>query len=325
MSDFFAKYRLSLLLLLLCFFWVVPVNAEPPQTAIAPAIPPQAGPPAKLAAVLAPATAAIGETVTINLAYVLPTGCVLPEKPVIDGLAGLSVTDVQTIADGIVVRFIVDSLTDLTLGPISLICQDSAGVRQKITADKLTLKVTSNLKQSTDQQLQPIFDIIPAFPVWLTWLLWLGLALVIILAGVGLFFWYRHRSGRSKNRTIVLPSHIRAQQDLEVLNTSGLFERGEIKAYYYRYSEILKRYLEELRRFPAAEFTTEEIASRIAVELDRELLVLLKRADLVKFADDIPLSSRKEGDMQAALAYIATTAPRPEPTAVNSTGKGGRP
>lgn len=324
MSDSLPKRRFTLLLLIFFCFWVVSANAEQQQAATAPEIP-QAGPPAKLAAVLSPTVAAVGETATVTLAYVLPTGCGLAEKPAIEGLAGLSVIDLQTTAGTIVVRLIVDSLTDLSLGPFSLICQDAAGARQKISSDKLTLQVTSNHEKSTDQQLKPIFDIIPAFPVWLTWLLWGGGAVVIILAGVGLFFWYRRRAGLRKSQTVILPAHIRAQGDLEALNTSGLFERGEVKAYYYRYSEILKRYLEELRGFPAAEFTTEEIASRIESEIDRELVVLLKRADLVKFADDIPLSSRKDGDMEAALTYIATTAPRLEPESEKSTHQGGRP
>ncbi|MDB4264998.1 hypothetical protein N9893_02930, partial [bacterium] len=70
------------------------------------------------------------------------------------------------------------------------------------------------------------------------------------------------------------------------------------------YSEILRRYLEAIRDFPAAEFTTEEIARHIRDDQDRQLIALLQQADLVKFADRVPTPARKEEDIKAALAYI---------------------
>ena len=66
----------------------------------------------------------------------------------------------------------------------------------------------------------------------------------------------------------------------------------------------MRRYLESIRDFPAAEYTTEEIARHIKGEQDRKLLSLLQQADLVKFADNVPTPSRKEEDIKAALAYI---------------------
>ena len=88
-----------------------------------------------------------------------------------------------------------------------------------------------------------------------------------------------------------------------------MFERGDIKAFYFRLSEIMRHYLGALRRFPAAEFTIEEIASHIANEQDRKLLDLLRQADLVKFADYIPSRARKEDEVRAALSYIHETTP----------------
>jgi hypothetical protein len=260
------------------------------------------------------------------LSYTLPAGFHLPEKPEIEGLAGLSVIDMQVSPGGIVLQFIVDGITDMALGSFSLICRDATGGRQRIVADKLMLKVTSNLDREADrQQLKPIFDILPAYPVWLTWLLWGALGVVMILAIVGLILWQKRRAGRKAGEIHFLPPHIRARQALEALNRDGLFEKGKVKTHYFRFSEILKRYLEDLRGFPAAEFTIEEIAAHIHMEIDRELVGLLRRSDLVKFADDNPSPSRKEDDMKAALAYIAETAPRPEPATDAGAGKEGLP
>ena len=84
------------------------------------------------------------------------------------------------------------------------------------------------------------------------------------------------------------------------------------KTHYFIFSEILRRYLESIRNFPAAEFTTEEIARHIKTEPDRKLIPLLQQADLVKFADNVPTVARKEEDMLAALTYIRETSPQEE-------------
>ena len=69
----------------------------------------------------------------------------------------------------------------------------------------------------------------------------------------------------------------------------------------------MRRYLESLRNFPAAEYTTEEIASCIREEKDRGLLSLLRQADLVKFAHNVPSPARKEDEIKTALSYIDET------------------
>jgi hypothetical protein len=269
---------------------------------------------ARLTAHLDRTIAPVGETVSLTLAYTLPAGCRLPDKPEIEGLSGLSIMNIQAVSGSVTVRFIVDSVTDISIGPLGLTYLDPKGARQKITADKLTLKVSSNLEQSPDkQQLKPLQDIIPARPVWLAWLRWGALVLLVVLVFAGLVFGYTRWRGRKAGQASALPPHVRAQLDLEALVTGGLFDRGEVKAFYFRFSEILKRYLEELRGYPAAEYTSEEIASRVVAEIDRDLVVVLKRSDLVKFADDVPAPARKDEDVKAALAYIAATAPRPEP------------
>ena len=108
------------------------------------------------------------------------------------------------------------------------------------------------------------------------------------------------------------PPHVWAKKEIEHLEAQRLFEKGQAKAFYFRFSEIIRKYLESLRGFPAAEFTTEEISSSINYEQDRKLLPLLRQADLVKFADATPTPARKEEEVKAALTYIHETSPDPE-------------
>jgi len=100
------------------------------------------------------------------------------------------------------------------------------------------------------------------------------------------------------------PPDIRARRELRGLESRRYFEKGRVKKYYFSFSEILRCYLESIRNFPAAEYTTEEIARHIRDQQDRKLLALLQQADLVKFADTKPTQARKEEDIKAALAYI---------------------
>jgi hypothetical protein len=127
-----------------------------------------------------------------------------------------------------------------------------------------------------------------------------------------LFWWYKRGRGEKPPVIPQIPPHIRAKKEIEELDAQRLFENGHAKRFYFRFSEILRRYLGSLRGFPAVELTTEEIARCIDREQDRGLLALLRQADLVKFADRVPTPARKELEVKTALSYIQETSPFPE-------------
>ena len=104
-----------------------------------------------------------------------------------------------------------------------------------------------------------------------------------------------------------VPPHIAAEQEIHELASQKIFEKGRIKEFYFRFSEILRRYLEALRGFPAAEYTTQEITLSIQAPEDRQILPLLQDADLVKFADLNPTPAKKNDEIEQALAYIRKT------------------
>jgi hypothetical protein len=266
-----------------------------------------------LTASLLPPSARTGDTVTLNLSFTLPKGCSLPDKPEIEGIENLSIIALKQYTGGLKLYFIADSLESIAIGPVKLSYVNEKGEKLILSSDALILKITSNMNSSPDkQQLKPIQDIILAYPLWLPWALWCALGVSLLLAAVGLFIWLRRRAAMKAQSIAAVAPHVRASSDLELLDASGLFEKGKVKEYYFRFSEILKRYLEEARGFPAAEFTTEEISLRITLDIDRELVQILKRADIVKFADDVPSPAHKSNDMKTALEYISRTTPVPE-------------
>jgi hypothetical protein len=287
--------------------------ATPQQKAANPANAPVSDGTMKIAARLDPVSAKVGDTVTLNLGFTLPKDCRLPEKPQIEGIDNLSITGIKAEPSGLKVTFIADSLESIPIGPVKLTYLNGKGERLTASSDALILKVGSNMGSSPDKQhLKPIQDIIPAYPLWLPWVLWTALAVLIVACAAGIILWLKKRSARRQG-ILAAPPYIRARNGLEQLEASALFESGRIKEYYFRFSEIMKRYLEEIRGFPAAESTTEEISQFIALDIDRELLAILKRADMVKFADSVPSPSQKSQDIESALEYISRTSPESKP------------
>jgi hypothetical protein len=177
-----------------------------------------------------------------------------------------------------------------------------------LRADPVSVTVLSGLGERPEEaQLRPIQGIVPTKAPWLRYLPWAIGLLVVLLAGTALFWWFWRGRFETLSGEVMDPPHVRAKKEIEDLESQRLFEKGQIKTFYFRLSQILRQYLEALRGFPAAEFTTEEIALRINNEQDRGLLPLLRHADLVKFADTVPTSARKEEEVRTALQYIQET------------------
>ncbi len=146
------------------------------------------------------------------------------------------------------------------------------------------------------------------------WLLWLVLgALAITLLLIGL--WWR----KYRRRPASLPSFLpdvdpldQAEADLRALLGQGIPDKGMVKQFYVRLSEITKGALEAGYGMQTIEKTTSEIMTALArppqdggappepacLELVETLLL---SCDMVKFARSIP--SRQESDEAVAMAF----------------------
>lgn len=255
-------------------------------------------------------SARVGDIIELRLNYRLPEGARLPADPKIKGIEGLTPLDRLAEPGQIKIRFLVDKLDVWKTEALSLSYIDKRGKNQVLTTDPVSLKVISNLgDRPAEAELKPIQGIIPTRPLWLKYLPWVAGLLGILLIVSVLFWWYKRRRNGKPSVIPQVPSHIRAKKEIKELDAQRLFEKGHAKHFYFRFSEILRRYLGSLRGFPAVELTTEEIARRIDSEQDRRILALLRQADLVKFADRVPAPARKEKDVKTALSYIQETSP----------------
>ncbi|MBN2060169.1 MAG: hypothetical protein JW882_07105 [Deltaproteobacteria bacterium] len=267
-------------------------------------------------------SAPVGSIVELYLDYRLPEGGQITEPAEITGIDGLSILERETGRNKITIKILIDRLDPWKSEKISLHYLDREGKEAVLEYGPVSITVMSNLgDQPNEASLRPIRDIIPVKNPLMKYLPWAAMILSVSVIAFSLFIWLKRRNKNLDDIAQMAPPHIRAEMEIRSLESSGLFEKGAVKEYYFRFSEILRHYLEAIRHFPAAEFTTEEITQYVREKEDRNLINLFRRADLVKFADAVPTSAGKAGDLSNALSYISDTAPRVENNR-NPRGKG---
>lgn len=254
------------------------------------------------------AAPAIGSVVTLTLRLgLLPEGR-LPKAFQVTGLEGFTLLEPprKSGSDQVEMRLLVDRLEPFSVGPLGLVWQGADGTPRTLTSQALTLSPASNLGDRPEEaELKPIEDIDPVGRAWIKWLLRLALAAAfLLLAGAAVWYLVRRRRAALLSSE---PPHVRARRELMALKAREFLEPGQVKAFYFRFSEVLRLYLEALRGFPAAEYTTPEIAAALTDDRDRALLPLLRHADLVKFADLAATPDQKEEALALALAYVQAT------------------
>jgi hypothetical protein len=250
----------------------------------------------------------VGGIVELTLSYTLPEGAQLVSPLDIRGLEGLTVLETESGDGRIKLKLLVDRLGTWKTGEIFLAFNGREGEKSYLKTDSLSLNVLSNLGDKPEEaHLRPIKDIMPVRPLWIKYWPWLSILLILIMIGAGILYGHRRRKIRSLTAELIDPPDIMARKGIAELEALELFEKGDVKGFYFRFSEIIRQYLESLRGFPAVEYTTEEIASRIQEKQDRILLPLLRHSDLAKFADSRPSIAKKEEEVKMVLSYIEET------------------
>ncbi|MEI8226616.1 MAG: hypothetical protein WCG82_11910 [Bacteroidota bacterium] len=109
------------------------------------------------------------------------------------------------------------------------------------------------------------------------------------------------------------PAHVIAFRELEKLREEQLWQKGEIKNYYTRLTEILRQYLENRFRVYSLELTTAEtLAALVKTGFKKDgtynqLKTILTGADLVKFAKYNPEPSENESHFQNSWDFVHVT------------------
>jgi len=173
----------------------------------------------------------------------------------------------------------------------------------------------------TTQQIKPIKAPINT-PLTLKELLpWIGVGLgglVLVIALVLLQRRYRLRKAGVEGLPAkpLEPAHVIAFRELDKLKTEKIWEKGEVKRYYTRLTEVTRQYIERQYGIPAMEQTSDQImldfrkSNRDDSLLDEMLKELLELADLVKFAKEDPLPIDNQTNLNNAYIFVQKTYPR---------------
>ena len=184
-------------------------------------------------------------------------------------------------------------------------------------SDSIKVEVADVQVDTLKQKMYDIKDIVAVKDGIGDW--WKYLLVILLLAGLGvLAYWYFKKQQKEKIQEEIYKTPIeKATSLLNNLEKKELWQRGEVKEYYSELTDIVRNYIEEAIEIPAMESTTSElieglkVASRkkkmkLSQETIENLFVVLKQADLVKFAKSKPLDFEITEDRKKIERAIVT-------------------
>jgi hypothetical protein len=140
-------------------------------------------------------------------------------------------------------------------------------------------------------------------------------ALIAILVWFGIRFYKKWKMSKTGIIPVINPdpAHIIAFRELDRLKEEKLWQKGEVKHYYTRLTEILRQYLENRYQIYSLELTTYETLQELTktgFKKDssyNKLKTVLTGADLVKFAKYNPDATEHELHFKNSWDFIDTT------------------
>jgi hypothetical protein len=184
-------------------------------------------------------------------------------------------------------------------------------------SDSIQVEVANVQVDTLKQKMYDIKDIVKANEGIGDW--WKYLSVLLLIGGIGAFiYWYYKIRKKDKIEEEIYKTPIeKATNLLNNLEKKELWQQGEVKAYYSELTDIVRNYIEEAMEIPAMESTTAELIEGLKVasqkkkmKLSKEtienLFVVLKQADLVKFAKVKPLDFEITEDRKKIERAIVT-------------------
>jgi hypothetical protein len=186
-----------------------------------------------------------------------------------------------------------------------------------VASDSIQVEVANVPVDTLKQKMFDIKDIAPAdnsLGNW--WKYLLGFLLIIGLAA--LIYWFVKKYQKKKIEAEIYKTPIeKATSLLNSLEQKELWQKGEVKEYYSELTNIVRNYIEEAIEIPAMESTTSELIEGLKVaslkkkmslsqDTIENLFVVLKQADLVKFAKSKPMDFEITEDRKKIERAIVT-------------------
>ena len=179
----------------------------------------------------------------------------------------------------------------------------------------LSNPVTFNIHRMDVSIKEEIKDIKPPIRLFnYLYIIYIAIALVILL--VGYFIYRRYFKNKPKSeveiKVVKIPVHKLTLQKLDQLEKEELWQKGFVKDYHSRITDIIREYFEKQFGLPALERTTTE-SLKLLRQHPKGIKVLdttsqfLNNADLVKFAKYSPLEIVNQEMMTQAKDIVIKT------------------
>ena len=185
----------------------------------------------------------------------------------------------------------------------------------EVESEEITIQVHSLLeKDQKEPTLNPIRGplALPSGSIPTAYLLMGAVAAVVAGCGAYLFFKRKRRACGDLAATMI-PAHELAARQLREILDSGFVERGEIKLFFSKISDVLRSYIENRFGIHAPKRTTEEFLLDISrdapfpSDLKNLLMEFLRNCDLVKFAEHTPREDEISRAVESCMAFIQAT------------------
>lgn len=239
-----------------------------------------------------------------------------------------------TLEKAIIITSFEDSMQTIPAIPIIINNDTIFTAPLQIFVKPLHIDSTELAKLDTNQTI-PIFNNFSIFEkpltfaeFWLRYAKHIIIAIIIItllLIGIPIYKKFKHKKPIKILKKPLDPAHIIALRELKKLKQLKLSEKGKIKEYYSKLSEILKKYIEQRFYIKTLERTSTEILNDFEISkiLKEKLLInlqkLLNIADLAKFAKYKPSQNSNIENYNLTEDFVNQTKIEPKPEKENNT------
>ena len=244
--------------------------------------------------------------------------------PKLEGITGLEIVEdlpLDTVKNNLFKKYI---LTGFDSGAFYIPSQQIFIRNRAYITDSILINVATVAVDTLQQKMFPIKSIQSepwVFNDFKPYLIWVVLGILLIAA---LIIYLRTRKKKESLEKAVIPTipaFEEAIAKLKELDEKLLWQNNRIKEYYTELTEILQNYLGKDVEIPTQELTSSEIIELVKtqnktrhLEIEqhtfKNLHLVLKNADLVKFAKSKPLSHEIEVDRKLTENIISNIQPK---------------
>lgn len=190
------------------------------------------------------------------------------------------------------------------------------GAAYTLSSDSLPLLVQT-VAVDTTKAIMPIKGIMAVQSSWRDYILFIigGVIGIVLIAAVVVYF---IRSKRAKKPVLdETPKETlqeKAMKLLAELEEKQVWQKGQVKEYYVQLTDIVRGYIEARFNTAALELTTDELLDKARTvpgiqEITPQLGIILRTADLAKFAKAQPTPTEHTASMQLAKELVIATRP----------------